>query len=173
MSPLRSRLTFMWSQPFTTDELKRRPQLTGANFTDFLEMLGRMCTFLPMVSADELKLHECESAKEYYDNMVEGKLRADVLPELSAAGLGGTAGDELGFDWFHEENSEVPLAPDLRTLITLVLDRLDDSGDGKIDRRDLEVRRRKMMIAQERLLVRRGTSISAKNMADMLGDPVM
>ena len=52
-------LCFIWSQPFVTDEVKRRLKLTHLTFVDFLEALARACTFKPLPT--EAELRECKA----------------------------------------------------------------------------------------------------------------
>ena len=69
---------------------------------------------------------------------------------------GGTA----GHNWEEEERLEEDLVPDLEMLISLILDRLDESGDGKVDKKDLAARRRQDAERQRQAMLQRGASFT-------------
>ena len=160
MDDVQVRLCFMWSQMFVSDELKRRNQLTTATFVDFLEMLGRMCTFMHLPERELLVKYECKSPKDFYDGVASGQHEGSALvkttmgPGTGASGRG-TSNDYI---WQDEEASSEPLANDLETLIILILDRLDDGGDGKIQKSDLEARRKATKQKSEEVLKKRSAT---------------
>jgi len=165
LTPLQARLTLMWSQSFVSDELKRRQAFVSATYVDFLEIIGRMCTFLDMPTREMLVSYGARSAKEFYDHIIQGKHDGGVLNKTSVTMLGES--EELaktGYYWKSEEASDELLEDNLEMLITLILDRLDDGGDGFIDRADLAKRRMKTLQKQEEMLMKRGSSIK-----DMVG----
>jgi hypothetical protein len=149
LSPLQARLCMAWSQSFVSDELKRRQQLTEATFVDFLEALGRMCCFITMPTPELLAMYDAKSAKDFYEHVEAGDHDGSVLTKS----FGGTLGS-----WQEQEMSDEPLAVELGMLIELILDRLDESGDGKVDERDLAARRRKSHEVQKQALLAHGAT---------------
>ena len=116
-------LCFIWSQPFVTDEVKRRMQMTNLSFVDFLEAVARLCTFKPMPT-DEL-LKEC---------------RALTVPHFfQQASVGLHAGSGLlgALDWREEERSQASLREPLEKLISLLTDALDCNHDGVVTKTEL------------------------------------
>ena len=79
ISPVQARLCFMWSQAFVSDELKRRHQLTTCSFVDFLEIMGRLTTFMRMPEPEVLEKYECKTAKEFYDQIASGVHEGTVI----------------------------------------------------------------------------------------------
>lgn len=103
-----ARLCHAWSISFCSDELRRRDKYTSANYIDFLEALGRLCTFMPLPSKEQLALYNAASAMEFLDDEHDGSVLVDE-----------------NRSWESEEVSDESLAPTLDVLINLILDRLD------------------------------------------------
>ena len=140
-----ARLCHTWSIAFCSDELRRREKYTSANYVDFLEMLGRICTFMPLPTNDQLKLYHAKSAMEYLDHVDEGKHEGSVLIKE-------------GTTWESEETSEECLSAPLEMLINLILDRLDSDGAVKSDAAQLEFIRVERQKKEEAFLARRESS---------------
>ena len=136
ITPVQMRLCLAWSKSFVTDELKRREKLTNANFVDFLEMIARLCIFLSLPTPELLEAYKVNTAAEFYESVSSGEHMGDVLTLWT---------DFTQPEWFAEESSQESLAFELELLINLILDRLDENGDGKIDKGDLAQRRKQMM----------------------------
>jgi len=151
ISRLQARLCLVWSQAFVSDELKRRQELTQATFVDFLEMLARLCTFVSLPTPEVLEKYGAKSAMEFYNAIDSGHHEGSVLLH-----------DWREVDWRSEEVSTDSLAPDLTMLIELILDRLDDNGNGRVDRRDLERRRRKTQKEYAGLMLQHGALYAAQ-----------
>jgi len=161
VSPLQARLILMWSQMFVSDELKRRHEFVSANYTDFLEMLGRMCTFMDLPTKELLDKYGAKSAKEFYDKQNTGEHDGVVLGKSKSIMGDDEDVAKMGFYWKTEESSEVPLEGSLEMLIILMLDRLDESGDGQVDRMDLLMRRARITAQQKDMLRLRGTVLQS------------
>ena len=173
LTAMQMRLTLLWSKAFVSDELKRRQKHTTANYTDFLEMLGRICTFIDMPTKAMLKKQGVATVKEFYDSggMTSAvSKRGSVLTEgannLSGGKVRATTpsgkpkeDEPQPFYWKTEEESTEPLVNSLEMLINLILDRLDEGGDGKVCRADLIKRRKRTENEQEVMIALRGASI--------------
>ena len=151
LTHLEARLCFTWSQMFVSDELKRRTKLTQGTYIDFLEALGRICTRVALPSVQLLEKYGNRSAFEFFEHIAEDKHEGGVM--LSQ-------GHEAA-RWEKEEESEAPLHDSLEMLVGLVLDRLDSDRNGKIDKAELENRRRRRVQKRDFFLRTRNISYEA------------
>ena len=161
ISPVQARLCFMWSQAFVSDELKRRHQLTTCSFVDFLEIMGRLTTFMRMPEPEVLEKYECKTAKEFYDQIATGVHEGSVMVKTTEGpGQRQKSLDDLvhAFHWYDEEVLLESIDDSLEMLVSLILDRLDESGDGKIERADLVQRRRTAVLKSQELIKKRDSS---------------
>ena len=136
-------------------------------------MLGRICTFIDMPTKAMLKKQGVATVKEFYDSggMTSAvSKRGSVLTEgannLSGGKVRATTpsgkpkeDEPQPFYWKTEEESTEPLVNSLEMLINLILDRLDEGGDGKVCRADLIKRRKRTENEQEVMIALRGASI--------------
>ena len=150
LSRLDERLCFVWSQTFVSDELKRRHKLTRLTYIDFCEALGRVCTRHPLPTTEILAKYGSRTAKQFFDEIAAGKHEGGVLIEKR--------GTEMSFD--REETSDQPLAPWLEMLLSLILDRLDSNHDGKIDKKELDKRRRQRARQRAEFIIKRQVSFT-------------
>jgi hypothetical protein len=118
-------LCFIWAQAYVTDEVKRREKLIHLNFLGFLEAVARLICFKPMPAMDDIMEANAGSASQYFQMMRDGLIDAP---------------HPLKPSWQEEECSEAPLAPQLDLLIGLLLDRIDENGDGIVTRQELKAR---------------------------------
>ena len=116
-------LCFVWAQPFTTDDLKRRTALVHLQYVDFLEALARIATFKRLPTKGQLAQHGCTSCASFF---AQPKL---VEAELLAAGP---------MSWQQEETSPVPLEEPLEMLLSLLVERLDSDGNGVLRAKELK-----------------------------------
>jgi len=128
---------FARSQSFVSDELKRRYALTHATFVDFLEALGRLCTFVHMPTQAVLEEYGAKSAKDFYDQVSAGAHLGTVLAKRRS-----TAASTGGEEWLDEEQCTDSLVAPIGMLISLMLDRLDESSNMRVDRTDAFLRRK-------------------------------
>lgn len=123
-------LCFVWSQPFVTDEVKRRLKLTHLTFVDFLEALARTCTFKPLPTDAELRACKAHSVPHFYQQGGSNLLKA--------------------IDWREEERAERgALGPSLNMLIDLMTDALDCNHDGVVTKAELKKSREAGIVAQK------------------------
>ncbi len=130
-----ARLCLVWSQTFVSDELKRRSKLASATYVDFVEALGRLCTFKPLPSRALLAQYGASSAHEFYAAMEAGEHLGSVLVKT---------GHLAPVSWEEQESCAEPLDEPLGVLIELLLDRLDTDADGTVTRREMEAKRMAM-----------------------------
>ena len=141
---MQARLCFRVASVCVSDELKRRHQLTTCSFVDFLEIMGRLTTFMRMPEPEVLEKYECKTAKEFYDQIATGVHEGSVMVKTTEGpGQRQKSLDDLvhAFHWYDEEVLLESIDDSLEMLVSLILDRLDESGDGKIERADLVQRR--------------------------------
>jgi len=118
------RLCFIWSQTFVSDEIKRREKLINMTFVDFLEALCRLCCFKALPTPVQLRKAGVRTVKQFFD--------ADAAGDIPTA-------DKLApLDYVAEETRREPLYPTLERLLSLIFDRFDDNGSGKITKEDLK-----------------------------------
>jgi len=121
------KLAFIWSQPFVSDELKRRHKLIGLQYVDFLEAIARLCTMMRLPSVPDLLHYQCASYKEFYDQVEAGHTTGDAIQ----GDLGGEVGDDILLrHWQVAETSTTPLGEVLDLLLQLMIDRLTERGFG-------------------------------------------
>ena len=124
-------LCFQWSQPFVTDEIKRREKQQHLSFLDFCEALCRVITFKPLPTQEMLKAHSARSCAHFFLQEEQGVHEGRKLcrPQISwredkvdTSGQGGAA-----------------LRPPLEMLISLIFERLSATGD-MLTRQELKKR---------------------------------
>jgi hypothetical protein len=124
-------LAFVWSQPFITDEIKRREKMQHLTFTDFVEALARVTAFLPLPSPEVLKANGARSCAHFFLQEEQGKHEGRKLCRKP-------------FDWREDRvpeaaNAAHALRQPLEMLISLLFERLSATGD-KLTRADLKSR---------------------------------
>ena len=65
-------LCFIWSQPYTTDEVKRREKLIHLGFLGFLEALARLVCFKPMPTPAQVAESNAGSASQFLQLQRDG-----------------------------------------------------------------------------------------------------
>ena len=153
-------LCFVWSQPFVTDEVKRRMQLTSLTFVDFLEARPPLS---PRAQARTRHCQQCTLAPararlHYLTNPNQAVARVccfkpmptpEILRECRAltiphwfqqAASGKHTGSAMlrSLDWEEAEQSPEPLQQPLEALISLILDALDPNHDGNVTKGELK-----------------------------------
>lgn len=114
VSQVNARLCFSWSIAFCSDDLKRRDKCTSARYVDFLDALGRLCTFVDLPSDEVVSHYNAKSIKSLFDDVEAGKHQASVLIQRA--------------DWATDAVSDEPLVHELKRLLNLMVDQLESAG---------------------------------------------
>lgn len=114
-------LCFVWSQPFVTDEIKRREKMQHLSYVDFLEAMCRILSFKPLPTSELLKQHSSRSCAHFFVQEEQGVHEGRKLLRRP-------------FDWREERlegstNGGATLRPPLEMLISLLFERLSTTGD--------------------------------------------
>jgi len=122
-------LCFVWSQPFVTDEARKRDKMSNLSYVDFLEALSRILTFKPLPSQELLKQYEAKSAAHFFEQVVNGEHEGheDMRRPITWKDDGGVA------------TANVSLRQPLDMLISLIFENLSTT-DGTLTRKDLRRR---------------------------------
>ena len=123
-------LCFVWSQPFVTDEIKRRERMMHLSFIDFCEALGRVITFKPLPTQDLLKAHSARSAAHFFLQEEQGVHEGRKLCKLPI---------KWGEEKVDPATGGAMLRPPLEILISLIFERLSATGD-MLTRQELKKR---------------------------------
>ena len=86
-----------------------------------------MATFKPLPTAEQLRAHKASSAAHFFRQAAQGlhEGRAQLSP----------------VDWREEEQRDEPLVEKLEMLLSIILESLDNDGDGAISKKDPTSRR--------------------------------